>query len=173
MSTYSDWRQMFLKRPRLNLDGVYIAKTTYAREGERSLDNFYKPWHLVEFYRYLRFLPDGSALFLTSPDEPKLVVGKLKKTSTPSNFVQPFYNQFISNEQSIIKGKWTLALNKVCVVLIKKIQVKNTLTSKISRKKDKEIIQEQEHVYRMELELTGKMNNQLQWKKYQIDTTNK
>lgn len=172
LPVYSSWRQMYLERPRLNLDGVYISKTTYAREGERSLDNFYKPWHLVEFYRYLRFLTNGTVLFLTSPDEPKIVVSKLKQSGTTSNLTQNFYNQFISNEQSIVKGKWTLALNKVCLVLVKKTQVKNTLASKVGRKKEKETIQEQEHVYRIELELTGKMNNQLQWKKYEIDTVN-
>ncbi len=35
---YSSWRDMFLKRPRLNFDGVYISKASYARAGEQSLD---------------------------------------------------------------------------------------------------------------------------------------
>ena len=39
--------------------GVYISRTTYIRQGEQSLDTFYSPWHLVEYYRYIRFFPDG------------------------------------------------------------------------------------------------------------------
>lgn len=39
--------------------GVYISKTSYVREGEHSLDGFYKPYHTVTYYRYLRFFPDG------------------------------------------------------------------------------------------------------------------
>ena len=41
-------------------DGVYIGKCTYIRHGEASYqDQFYKPWHLVVYYRYLRLLADG------------------------------------------------------------------------------------------------------------------
>jgi F-box protein 9 len=29
------------------------------RVGEKSLDGFYKPWHMVEYFRYMRFFPDG------------------------------------------------------------------------------------------------------------------
>lgn len=40
--------------------GVYISKTTYIRYGESSFqDTNYKPCYLVEYYRYLRFFPDG------------------------------------------------------------------------------------------------------------------
>lgn len=42
--------------------GVYIGKSSYIRQGEQSLDTFYSPWHLVEYYRYIRFFPDGSCL---------------------------------------------------------------------------------------------------------------
>lgn len=36
--------------------GVYIGKTTYIRQGEQSLDGFYRAWHQVEYYRYLNAL---------------------------------------------------------------------------------------------------------------------
>lgn len=35
---------------------------SYYRQGERSLDNFYKPFHLVEYFRYVRFFPEGKIL---------------------------------------------------------------------------------------------------------------
>lgn len=33
--------------------GVYISKTSYIRQGEKSLDGFYRAWHHVEFYRWM------------------------------------------------------------------------------------------------------------------------
>ena len=41
--------------------GVYISKTSYVRPGERSLDGFYKAYHTVVYYRYLRFFADGES----------------------------------------------------------------------------------------------------------------
>lgn len=35
--------------------GVYISKTTYIRQGEQSLDGFYRAWHQVDYYRYSHF----------------------------------------------------------------------------------------------------------------------
>ncbi|MEQ2169430.1 hypothetical protein GOODEAATRI_025220, partial [Goodea atripinnis] len=49
---------------------VYISKTSYIRQGEESLDGFYRAWHHVEYYRYLRFFPDGCVLMLTTPEDP-------------------------------------------------------------------------------------------------------
>lgn len=55
MGIYSSWREMFLERARLHYNGCYISKTTYIRQGESSFqDQFYRPWHLVAYYRYLR-----------------------------------------------------------------------------------------------------------------------
>ena len=39
--------------------GIYISQSSYIRHGERSLDGFYKPFHSVVYYRYLRFFTDG------------------------------------------------------------------------------------------------------------------
>jgi hypothetical protein len=44
--------------------GVYISRASYIRQGEQSLDSFYSPWHLVEYYRYIRFFPDGLFLII-------------------------------------------------------------------------------------------------------------
>lgn len=153
---YDDWREMYLKRPRLNFDGVYISKASYARSGEQSLDNFYRPWHVVEYYRYLRFYSNGTVLFLTSPDEPKNIVSKLnvknnaQQTNTTGN-VATNLPSFVMNEHSILRGTWTLALNKVSIVLIKKI-LKSSLGHGIRRaggRQNKEPVLEQEHVFRM------------------------
>ena len=39
--------------------GVYISRASYVREGERSLDSYYRAFHLVYYYRYMRFFSDG------------------------------------------------------------------------------------------------------------------
>ena len=39
--------------------GVYIGECHYYRQGEKSLDNLYKPFHFVEYFRYIRFFADG------------------------------------------------------------------------------------------------------------------
>ncbi|XP_007934468.1 F-box only protein 9 [Orycteropus afer afer] len=51
LAPYTSWREMFLERPRVRFDGVYISKTTYIRQGEQSLDGFYRAWHQVDYYR--------------------------------------------------------------------------------------------------------------------------
>uniref|UniRef100_T1IV17 F-box only protein 9 n=1 Tax=Strigamia maritima TaxID=126957 RepID=T1IV17_STRMM len=76
---YGSWRNMYLqRRPRLRYDGAYISKTTYVRDGENSFqDHCYRPWHLVEYFRYVRFFPDGIVLMLTTPDHPQTALGNL------------------------------------------------------------------------------------------------
>lgn len=73
---------MYIDRPRVCFNGCYISKTSYLRYGERSFqDQFYRPVHLVEYYRYIRFYPDGSVIVHTSADEPALVVGKMHRSN--------------------------------------------------------------------------------------------
>ncbi|KAB1261777.1 F-box only protein 9 [Camelus dromedarius] len=87
---YTSWREMFLERPRVRFDGVYISKTTYIRQGEQSLDGFYRAWHQVEYYRYtcrklseyIRFFPDGHVMMLTTPEEPQSIVPRLRTRNT-------------------------------------------------------------------------------------------
>lgn len=33
--------------------GVYISKASYIRQGENSLDGFYRAWHHVDYYRWM------------------------------------------------------------------------------------------------------------------------
>lgn len=60
----NDWRSLFIERPRVNVNGAYISKASYVRQGEASFqDTNYRPCYLVEYYRYLRFFPGGKKLF--------------------------------------------------------------------------------------------------------------
>lgn len=70
---------MFITRPRVKFNGCYISKVTYERYGENSFqDQFYRPVQIVEYFRLLRFLPNGTLLMLTSADDLQLSVNKLK-----------------------------------------------------------------------------------------------
>ncbi|KYO47162.1 F-box only protein 9 isoform B [Alligator mississippiensis] len=84
---YSSWREMFLERPRVRFDGVYISKTTYIRQGEQSLDGFYRAWHQVEYYRYMRFFPDGQVMMLTTPEDPQSIVPRLRTKNTRTDAI--------------------------------------------------------------------------------------
>ncbi|KAJ1572574.1 hypothetical protein NDA12_006194 [Ustilago hordei] len=74
---HSDWRTVFINQPRLRLNGCYIAACHYARPG-LSEDAWVRVIHVVEFYRSIRFLPDGTALSLLTTDPPSETVRKLE-----------------------------------------------------------------------------------------------
>lgn len=74
-----DWRKMFLERPRVRFDGLYISTCNYLRPGLR--ESWYTPILMVTYYRYLRFYRDGSAISLLSTDEPRDVVPVFVKQS--------------------------------------------------------------------------------------------
>ncbi|NXN94532.1 FBX9 protein, partial [Rhinopomastus cyanomelas] len=84
---YNSWREMFLERPRVRFDGVYISKTKYIRQGEQSLDGFYRAWHQVEYYRYLRFFPDGQVMMLTTPEDPPSIIPRLRNKNTRTDAI--------------------------------------------------------------------------------------
>lgn len=75
---FATWKEHFLFRPHLHFHGVYISKTSYIRAGNSSVSFSSKPYHCVEYYRILRFFPNGEVLMLTTPQEPREVVHKLE-----------------------------------------------------------------------------------------------
>lgn len=106
---YSSWRQMFIERERVLFGGCYISKTTYLRMGENSFqDQYYRPVQLVEYYRYLRFLPDGTVYMMTSADDPQQGVTKLKNLQQ----LRP----------DILKGHYRLYGSTITIVLSKQQQ---------------------------------------------------
>ncbi|XP_030370004.1 F-box only protein 9 [Scaptodrosophila lebanonensis] len=106
-SCYFSWRDMFLRRERVLFNGCYISKTTYLRMGENSFqDQFYRPVQLVEYYRYIRFLPDGKVLMMTSADEPAQGVAKLKQLHS-------------RGPADVLRGRYRLFGNSVTLVLQK------------------------------------------------------
>ncbi|XP_077248817.1 F-box protein 7 [Tasmannia lanceolata] len=66
------WRKMWLLRPRLRIDGLYVSRNTYIRAGvaEWKVTN---PVHVVCYYRYIRFFPNGRFLYKNSSQKVKEV----------------------------------------------------------------------------------------------------
>ncbi|CAA6663811.1 unnamed protein product [Spirodela intermedia] len=56
------WRKMWLQRPRVRTDGLYVSRNTYIRAGIREW-NVTNPVHVVCYYRYIRFFPSGKFLY--------------------------------------------------------------------------------------------------------------
>lgn len=155
---YQSWRDMYLQRPRLRYNGCYISKISYIRDGENSFqDRFYRPWHLVEYFRYLRFFPEGRVLMLTSTDEPQTCVNSLKYR-TPRN-------------PSVLIGHYILHDN--CVTLILQKQEVKGCNIVYKRKKREPVQDSGEQTFHIQFEIQEyhrRMNSQLKWLTYIIFT---
>lgn len=93
-----DWRQMFLERPRVNFDGVYISRTRYIRQGDVGFQDItYRPFHVIRYYRYLRFFPDLRVLILTTNEEPDKIIPIFRHALHAKQF---------SSELSILEGSF-------------------------------------------------------------------
>lgn len=97
---------MFYERHRVLYSGCYISKTSYLRLGENSFqDQFYRPIHLIEYYRFIRFFPDGTLMMYTSADDPQQSVAKLKQ-----------YGNY-GTDSTIHTGHYRLHNDEVIIVL--------------------------------------------------------
>lgn len=160
LNQYNSWREMYICRPRICYNGVYINRTTYVRHGESSFqDSSYRPCFLVEYFRYLRFFPEGVVLMLTTPDNPYASLGKLRHR-------RPAY-------ASVLSGNFWLEGTRVKAVL-KKPTVKAPPRNTGYRRGTRHSAEPQPvQVFHLELELRnvrGRANAQLAWKSYAIHT---
>lgn len=75
-SPYSTYRTLFNRRPRIRFNGCYISTVNYQRAGAASTMSLTwgSPIHIVTYYRYLRFLRDGTCISLLTTSEPADVV---------------------------------------------------------------------------------------------------
>lgn len=159
---FSSWRQMFVDRARLHFNGCYISKTTYIRHGENSFqDQFYRPWHIVTYYRYLRFFPDGLVLMLTTSDEPAQCVGQLKYRTAKS--------------PAVLSGHYRLKDDKVTVVVHRVEAPKINPIYKRSRKRDA-IQDNSQQTFHLEMQIQNykkQKHMQLVWTGYSVYTRNR
>lgn len=78
-SIYPTYRTLFQRRPRIRFNGCYISTVNYMRPGQSSPTSltWNSPIHIVTYYRYLRFLRDGTCISLLTTSEPTDVVPHL------------------------------------------------------------------------------------------------
>lgn len=102
------WKSMFLDRPHLRFDGVYVARNTYIRTGvtEWKVRN---PVHLVCYFRYYRFMPNGSLLYRTSPE----ALSKVAKSLMQPHHHTPRSSKSNSNSIGIQEGRYRIDGEKV------------------------------------------------------------
>ncbi|KAI5630946.1 F-box only protein 9 [Phthorimaea operculella] len=158
------WRAMYIARPRLHLHGCYISKTTYLRHGENSFqDQFYRPWYLIDYYRYLRFFAEGVVLMMTTAEEPANCVAHLKHRGPRPHL-------------GILSGHYRLVGDKVVIVIKKtngeKKPAQSSNTRFRSRRKEP-LEQQHEQTFHMELEVRSvrsRRNWQLVWRRYAVST---
>ncbi|KAL5704391.1 F-box protein 7 [Ranunculus cassubicifolius] len=92
------WRKMWLLRPRIRTDGLYVSRNTYIRVGvaEFKVTN---PVHVVCYFRYMRFFPSGRFLY--------------KNCSQKVKDVAKFMNFRSVKLENIFTGHYTLSEDKV------------------------------------------------------------
>jgi F-box protein 9 len=75
-TSYPTYRTLFQRRPRIRFNGCYISTVNYTRAGQASPTNitWNSPIHIVTYYRYIRFLRDGTCISLLTTSEPADVV---------------------------------------------------------------------------------------------------
>ncbi|CAG7950122.1 unnamed protein product [Penicillium nalgiovense] len=81
-ASLSSWSQVFQTLPRIRFTGIYISTVNYTRAGAASAYSnlsWNSPIHIVTYYRYLRFYPDGSVISLLTSTEPVDVVPHISK----------------------------------------------------------------------------------------------
>ncbi|KAI0766711.1 hypothetical protein BD413DRAFT_672876 [Trametes elegans] len=83
----TDYRRAYIEHPRVRYDGVYIAVCHYIRNGIGE-NVWVNHTHLITYYRYLRFLPDGQVLSLLTNEDfgPQQVIPLLKPTLRMKGF---------------------------------------------------------------------------------------
>eukprot|EP00871_Galdieria_phlegrea_P002452 jgi/Galph1/3207/GphlegSOOS_G1871.1 len=91
------WRRMFLERPHVRFDGIYVSRHQYIRMGLTE-GKYKQPIFLVTYFRFLRFYSDakiadllmvlnnsqGVCVVLTSAERPSSAMKRLRRGWTPS-----------------------------------------------------------------------------------------
>ncbi len=96
----NSWKNMYFERPFIKFRGIYISVCNYMSTGIKDYDSssWTNPVHMVTYYRYFRFYPDGTCIRLLTIDEPSLVV--------------PNFNiETKSGIRDVYLGKWKMTLN--------------------------------------------------------------
>lgn len=106
------WRTMYLNRPHLRFDGMYISRNTYLRVGEQGF-RVKNPVHLVLYFRFMRFFPNGTLIYRTSPQFPIAVM------PTMMNYQRYLTGKFNHDGINISHGRYLLEPSgKLCTSVL-------------------------------------------------------
>jgi len=152
------WRDRYLSTVKVHFNGVYISKTTYIREGERSFQDHesYRAWHMVEYYRFIRLFPGGRCLMAISAEDPGLTCKLLS-------------NKNFCSIQGSMFGEYRISDNSLVCVFHK--HKPKRIVPKFSRKKRKDAIMYNDvpdQDFLVELTIKGSKSRTLVWKSYNI-----
>eukprot|EP01023_Acetabularia_acetabulum_P049229 TRINITY_DN5247_c0_g4_i1.p1 TRINITY_DN5247_c0_g4~~TRINITY_DN5247_c0_g4_i1.p1 ORF type:complete len:310 (-),score=32.50 TRINITY_DN5247_c0_g4_i1:1180-2109(-) len=100
------WKRMYVERPHIRFEGVYVARNTYLRRGQIEF-HVRNPVHLVVYFRYLRFFSDGRVLYRTSPYPPDKIAKTMVWTPKTKN-----------NHNTLMKGRYKLWGSKLRVAAL-------------------------------------------------------
>lgn len=101
------WRAMFRARPRVRFNGCYISTVNYNRAGANSTNTLTwgAPVHVVTYFRYLRFLRDGTCISLLTTAEPADVVHHLSTSN-----IHDHHGLLPSSVmRDALRGRWRLS----------------------------------------------------------------
>ncbi|CUS12622.1 unnamed protein product [Tuber aestivum] len=101
-----NWRRMFMIRPRVRFNGIYISTCNYLRTGASQSWN--TPVHIVTYYRYLRFYPNGTVLSLLTTCEPAEVVHGFNKIPLIPAHLGGLPVGAVSWGKYVSKGRWRM-----------------------------------------------------------------
>ena len=135
------WRAVFINRPHMRFDGVYVSRIKYHRQGEQR-PNLCCTLQTVFYHRFLRFFSDGLVLGLNTTQPPQTAVAALKDRASPN--------------KDVTYGQYTISGRQVKIVLF---QRDNSCRSSIKLKPDQS--------YNITFKLSGTTGRQtLQWSEY-------
>lgn len=152
------YRDVFLTRPRLQFSGCYISKMTYIREGERGFQHHetYRAWHIVQYFRFIRFFPGGRMLMIISSEDPGLTVKLMN-------------NRNYCAIQGSMFGEYRIA-DGIIICVLHKPKAKKPKPKFSNRKKRRDdagtYYEAPDQDYLLELMVKGK--KALHWKSYKI-----
>lgn len=164
---YETWRHMYIRRPHPIFDGIYIAKTSYVRQGEQALGNSYRHWQLVEYFRYIRLFSDGFMFMLTTCDDPLTTIPKIKSRTTKYPGLMTGYYRSIDCDDG--KERLSAVLTRA-----------KTTTIAPSRRPRRGVnvnyADQEDRSFHMELEMlcSGKkrLHSQLKWRSFSVHSMN-
>eukprot|EP00753_Platysulcus_tardus_P018307 PLAT6819.3.p1 GENE.PLAT6819.3~~PLAT6819.3.p1 ORF type:complete len:547 (+),score=195.42 PLAT6819.3:49-1641(+) len=80
LKEWRSWRALYLRFPRVRLDGMYVVRSTYVRQGIRNMWSD-SEWAVLQvvYFRYFVFLPAGRLLYSCVPDLPAKAARALKR----------------------------------------------------------------------------------------------